>query len=92
MAKEITLSHYEKWDGSGYPGGLKGEEIPQSGRICALADVFDALTSVRPYKKAWSTEGAITEINNCKGSHFDPKLVDIFNTTTDEFISIQEQY
>ena len=56
MAREIALTHHEKWDGSGYPNGLSGAAIPQSGRIAALADVFDALTSVRPYKKAWTVE------------------------------------
>ena len=59
VAREISLTHHEKWDGSGYPSGLAGEEIPVSARIVAIADVFDALTSVRPYKKAWSEEAAI---------------------------------
>ncbi len=78
MAKEIALSHHEKWDGSGYPNGLAGEAIPQSGRIAALADVFDALTSERPYKKAWAIEDAVTLIGENRGTHFDPQLVDIF--------------
>ncbi|MBF0159282.1 MAG: bacteriohemerythrin [Magnetococcales bacterium] len=71
----IALTHHEKWDGSGYPNGLSGDSIPLEGRICAVADVFDALTSERPYKKAWSVEQAMAEIERCAGSHFDPELV-----------------
>ena len=78
MAREIAITHHEKWDGSGYPNGLVGEEIPQSGRIAALADVFDALTSVRPYKKAWTVEAAVGYIEENSGKHFDPKLVEVF--------------
>lgn len=77
-AKEIALTHHERWDGSGYPGGLSGEEIPLNGRICAIADVFDALTSKRPYKDAWPLEKAAAEILAQRGSQFDPQLVDIF--------------
>lgn len=91
-AKMIANTHHEKWDGSGYPNGWKGEQIPIVGRVTALADVFDALTSVRPYKKAWSVERAVAEINRCRGSHFDPELVDIFNTVLNDIISIKEQY
>jgi putative two-component system response regulator len=78
MAREIAITHHEKWDGSGYPNGLVGEAIPQSGRIAALADVFDALTSVRPYKKAWTVEAAVGYIEENSGKHFDPKLVEVF--------------
>lgn len=78
MAREIALTHHEKWDGSGYPNGLAGEAIPQAGRIVALADVFDALTSVRPYKKAWTVEAAVQLIRDNRGRHFDPDLVDVF--------------
>ena len=78
MAREIAITHHEKWDGSGYPNGLVGEEIPQSGRIAALADVFDALTSVRPYKKAWTVEAAVGYIEENSGKHFDPNLVEVF--------------
>jgi putative two-component system response regulator len=92
MGKEVALTHHEKWDGSGYPNGLSGEQIPITGRITALADVFDALTSDRPYKKAWSVEDALSEINSCNGSHFDPKLVDIFNTILKDIISVRDQY
>lgn len=78
LARNIALTHHEKYDGSGYPNGLKGDAIPLEGRICAIADVFDALTSVRPYKKAWSEEEAIDFLRQQKGKHFDPVLVDLF--------------
>ena len=78
MARVIVLSHHEKWDGTGYPGELKGEDIPVEGRITAVCDVFDALTSDRPYKKAWSIEAAVKEIMRGAGFHFDPRLVDAF--------------
>ncbi|MDI1309650.1 MAG: response regulator [Methylotenera sp.] len=75
MGGEIALSHHEHYDGSGYPNGSKGDEIPLSARIVAIADVFDALTSTRPYKKAWSFEQAYQYICDESGKHFDPKLV-----------------
>lgn len=78
MARIIVLSHHEKWDGTGYPRGLKGEDIPIEGRITAICDVFDALTSERPYKKAWSIEAAVEEIKRGAGLHFDSRLVDAF--------------
>jgi len=78
LAHDIALAHHEKWDGSGYPNGLAGEQIPLVGRICAIADVFDALTSVRPYKKAWTEEEAVNFLVQQKGKHFDPSLVDLF--------------
>ncbi len=78
LARNIALTHHEKYDGSGYPNGLKGDRIPLEGRICAIADVFDALTSVRPYKKAWSEEEAIDFLRQQKEKHFDPVLVDLF--------------
>lgn len=74
MARTIALTHHERWDGLGYPLGLKGKEIPLEGRICAIADVFDALTSERPYKKAWSVEEALEEIIKGSGTQFDPEL------------------
>ena len=92
VAKEVAYSHHERWDGTGYPDGLQGEDIPLSARICAIADVFDALTSDRPYKKAWELEDAVVEINHGKGTQFDPDLIDIFNDTLDEFIAIKEEY
>ncbi|OON60498.1 two-component system response regulator [Massilia sp. KIM] len=78
LARNIALTHHEKFDGSGYPNGLKGEAIPLEGRICAIADVFDALTSVRPYKKAWTESDAIGFLREQRGKHFDPVLVDLF--------------
>jgi len=92
MAQEIALSHHEKWDGSGYPNGLAGEAIPQSGRIAALADVFDALTSARPYKKAWAVEDAVNLIRENSGKHFDPKLVDIFLQELPGIIAIRQRF
>lgn len=74
----IALSHHEKWDGTGYPAGLAGEDIPLSGRIVSVIDVFDALTSERPYKEAWSPEKALDLIVEQRGKHFDPRLVDLF--------------
>lgn len=92
MASEIALTHHEKWDGSGYPNSLKGEEIPLVGRITALADVFDALTSVRPYKEAWPVDKALDLIKEERGQHFDPALVDKFLEILPEIILIREKY
>ena len=78
LAEQIALTHHEHWDGSGYPTGLAGEAIPITGRIVAVADVFDALTHPRPYKAAWSTADAITELTSHAGTHFDPLVVDAF--------------
>ncbi len=88
----IAISHHEKWDGTGYPGKLKREAIPLLGRITALADVFDALTSKRPYKPAWSPEEAIKEIKAGSGTHFDPQLVDIFISKLPEILDIMERF
>jgi PAS domain S-box-containing protein len=85
----IALTHHEKWDGSGYPHGLVGEDIPLVGRITALVDVFDALTSTRPYKEGWSTDAALMEIEKCSGSHFDPALVTIFKNIFPEILQIR---
>lgn len=92
MAREIALSHHEKWDGSGYPAGLSGEEIPLPGRIAALADVFDALTSERPYKHAWKLEDAVELIRENRGKHFDPQLVDLFLGDIESFLKIKSIY
>jgi len=92
MAKNIAESHHEWWDGSGYPNGLAGEAIPIEGRICALCDVFDALTSERPYKKAWSIDDAIGHIRQRSGSHFDPSLVEVFGTILDDILVCRQQY
>ena len=92
MSREIALAHHEKWDGSGYPYGLKGEEIILAARIVAIADVFDALTTKRPYKKAWAVEDAVKLINENSGSHFDPDLVPLFNKVLPEILAIKQQY
>ena len=78
MAEEIALTHHERFDGSGYPNGLRGEEIPVSGRICAIVDVFDALMSARTYKDAWTLDAALDELRHGRGTHFDPELLDEF--------------
>ena len=78
QALNIPFCHHEKWDGSGYPLGLKGEKIPLSARIFAVVDVYDALTNERPYRKAWSQEKAIEHIKAEAGSHFDPEVVAAF--------------
>lgn len=88
----IALSHHEKWDGSGYPKGLKGEDIPLIGRITAIADVFDALTSKRPYKSPMSNEKAFAIIKDSIGTHFDPKVGEAFFKGIDEILSTQKQY
>ncbi len=77
-ALDIPYCHHEKWDGSGYPQGLKGEEIPLAARIFAAADVWDALTSARPYRPAWEEEKALSYILEQSGKHFDPQVVDVF--------------
>jgi len=82
-------THHEKWDGSGYPRGLKGEEIPLQGRLLAIADVYDALVSNRPYKKAFTHEEAVKIITEGRGSHFDPVLTDLFLSVSDEFNTME---
>jgi putative two-component system response regulator len=88
----IALTHHEKWDGSGYPNGLAGEDIPLWSRITAVADVFDALTSERPYKKAFSNKDALSIMKEKRGKHFEPQLVDLFMDSLDEVFIIQEKY
>jgi putative two-component system response regulator len=92
LARKIVCSHHEKWDGSGYPDGLVGETIPQAGRIVALADVFDALTSARPYKKAWPLADAIAFIVENAGAHFDPEVVAHFNCCLPQILAIRALY
>ncbi|MGF1720838.1 two-component system response regulator [Vibrio kyushuensis] len=92
MAREIALYHHEKWDGSGYPHGAKGEDIPLSARIVAIADVFDALTSERPYKKAWSIEKTTALIQEEAGRHFDPNLVTVFLGQLDQVLEIKDSF
>lgn len=91
MGAEISLSHHERWDGNGYPQGFAGEDIPLSGRIVSIADVFDALTSVRPYKKRWEIQDAFDFLDENKGSHFDPVLVELFIKNKNEVIRIHEE-
>lgn len=91
-AQRIALSHHEKWDGTGYPNGLSGEDIPLEGRIVAIADVFDALTSVRPYKAAWSVEDAVGLLRAESGKHFDPQLVELFIQQLPLILEIKERW
>ncbi len=92
VAETVAMTHHEKWDGSGYPNGLMGEAIPLMGRITALADVFDALTMKRCYKPAFSLEASANIIYEGKGKHFDPRIVDIFTNSMNEFVAIQRDY
>jgi putative two-component system response regulator len=78
VAEVVARTHHERWDGTGYPAGLRGEEIPLPGRIAAVCDVFDALTSKRSYKERWGAREALDEIVRQRGRHFDPRLVDLF--------------
>jgi putative two-component system response regulator len=91
LAAEIAHTHHEKFNGLGYPRGIKGSEIPQSGAIVAVVDVFDALLSDRPYKKAFSLEKTIDIIKSDSGSHFDPQIVDIFLSNIDEIVAIRKR-
>ncbi|MEW8626575.1 MAG: HD domain-containing phosphohydrolase [Candidatus Thiodiazotropha sp.] len=92
MAAEIALNHHEKWDGSGYPNGLEGEAIPESARIVAIADVFDALTMKRPYKEPWTISDAMAEIKKSAGNHFDPRLVECFLNLEISILKIKEEW
>lgn len=92
LAQQVALYHHEKWDGTGYPHGLKGEEIPLEARIVALCDVFDALTSTRPYKNAWSVEETMTHLQAQKGRHFDPKLVDLLEQELPKILEIRARW
>lgn len=91
-AAEVALTHHEKYDGSGYPHGLKGADIPLAGRVCALADSFDVMTSDRPYKAARSVEQALAEINRCGGAHFDPALVKAFTAVLPDVVEIKSRF
>ncbi len=92
MARRIALTHHEKWDGSGYPAGLCGEEIPLEGRIAAICDVYDALVSTRPYKPAWTQQAALDYLQQQSGLHFDPHLVSTFLRIVPEVEVIQSRY
>jgi putative two-component system response regulator len=91
VARQVALFHHEKWDGSGYPHGLKGEEIPLSARIAALADVFDALVSERPYKRAWTMDATLQLFEEQKGLHFDPNVVEAFNRILPQVLEVKER-
>ena len=88
MGELIALTHHEKWNGGGYPRGLRGSEIPFVARVVAVCDVFDALISERPYKRPWSTAAALAEIKTGSGEHFDPYVVDVFETIFSEVVDI----
>lgn len=92
MSREIALSHHEKWDGTGYPHGLRGAEIPITGRICALADVYDALTTKRCYKDAMPLEQACDIIRKGSGTHFDPEITEAFFRVLNRIVKIGEAY
>jgi putative two-component system response regulator len=90
MAAEIALAHHERWDGQGYPNGLKGDAIPISARIVAICDGYDALRTPRPYKKSWSKEDAQNYIRDQEGTHFDPRLVRVFCTLFDSIEALRD--
>lgn len=92
LAEVIALTHHERWDGKGYPYGIKADEIPFTGQICSVCDVFDALTSARPYKKAWSIQEAVDEIKRMRNVNFNPKIVDAFLDILPQIENIQLKY
>jgi len=91
LAQKIAISHHEKWNGKGYPQGLSGDKIPMAGRIVGIADVFDALTSRRPYKDPYPVEVALDIIRKERGEHFDPGVVDVFLENIDDILKIKEE-
>jgi putative two-component system response regulator len=92
LAAEVALCHHEKWNGSGYPQGLAGTAIPESARIVALADVFDALSMRRPYKDAWPLERVMATLHESSGSHFEPRLVDLFDSQLPRILEIKDSW
>ena len=92
MAADIALHHHERWDGTGYPDNLRGEDIPVSARVVALADVFDALTMKRPYKEAWPLDKVIATIRESSGSHFDPAIVQAFDSVLDRICQTKDDW
>ena len=88
----MALSHHERWDGSGYPSGLKGEEIPVEARVVALADVYDALTTKRPYKPAFTHSKSMAIIEEGAGTHFDPDIYAVFAREAEAFRDIRQRY
>jgi response regulator RpfG family c-di-GMP phosphodiesterase len=91
-AADIALTHHERFDGKGYPRGLSDSDIPLSGRLCSIVDVFDALTSERPYKRAWSTEKALTTIDEGVGTQFDPDVAGVFHASLDDILAIKQRF
>ncbi len=92
LASEIALRHHERWDGSGYPDGLTGEEIPESARIVAVADVFDALCMKRAYKDAWPVEQVVATILESAGTHLDPRMVELFTAVLPDILQVKEHW
>lgn len=92
LAAQIALRHHERWDGTGYPDRLRGTQIPLAARIAAVGDVFDALCSKRPYKRAWTVDEALRVIQKSSGSHFDPMVIDALNASWSQFLDIQKEY
>ncbi|KDN27402.1 chemotaxis protein CheY [Vibrio fortis] len=92
MAIQVAQYHHEKWDGTGYPNQISGEQIPLVGRIAAVADVFDALTAERPYKRAWSVDEALNLFKEQKGKHFDPRIVELLFENLPEILAIKERF
>ena len=91
IGERIASTHHEKWNGKGYPDGLSGKDIPVAGRVVGLADVFDALTSKRPYKDPYPIEVAVDMIKSERGEHFDPDLVDVFLSNVDKIVAIRDE-
>jgi putative two-component system response regulator len=92
LAAQVALRHHEKWDGNGYPGGIGGKDIPESARIVALADVFDALSMKRPYKEPWAIEQVLEYVHAGAGGHFDPDLVSVFSGILPQLLEIRNQW
>ena len=92
LAARIAQSHHERWDGKGYPLGLKGEDIPLEGRIVAVADVYDALSTERPYKKSLPRDECFRILEEGRGTQFDPQVLDAFFHISDEIVKVQMQY
>jgi putative two-component system response regulator len=92
MAIQVAQYHHEKWDGSGYPNRIAGEDIPLVGRIAAVADVFDALTAERPYKKAWSVDEALSLFEEQKGKHFDPRIVELLFENLPQILAVKDKF
>jgi putative two-component system response regulator len=92
LGATIALTHHEKWDGTGYPHQLAGNAIPLEGQVAAVADVFDALTSHRPYRRAFPIDKAVEIMRGERGRHFDPRLVDLFLENVDEVTELRERY